>query len=117
MLSKPMPAIGDLALGGCAALMRALGASPGQVFLLLASEAALVTLAGTLFGYALLCTAIVAVGPWAAGQWGIVVSLEWPSPHEWTLLGAVLVAGIAASCVPAWRAYRLSLSDGMMVRS
>ena len=31
-------------------------------------------------------------------------------------LAAVVVAAVAASLVPAWRAYRYSLADGMTVR-
>jgi len=32
------------------------------------------------------------------------------------LLSAVVGAGLLASVFPAWRAYRLSLADGMTVR-
>jgi putative ABC transport system permease protein len=32
------------------------------------------------------------------------------------LVAAVLFAGVLASLVPAWRAYRLSLADGLSPR-
>ena len=32
-------------------------------------------------------------------------------------LAAVLVGGVLAGLLPAWRAYRLSLADGMTVRT
>jgi putative ABC transport system permease protein len=99
------------------AILRALGASPLQVFLLLAVEAALVTAGGALSGVLLLIGAVVLLAPWVAGEWGIVLALDWPTAREWAMLGAVLAAGVLASVVPAWRAYRLSLADGMMVRS
>jgi putative ABC transport system permease protein len=40
----------------------------------------------------------------------------WPAATEWALLGAVLAASLLASLVPAWRAYRYSLADGMTIR-
>ncbi|ENO84224.1 hypothetical protein C665_13701, partial [Thauera aminoaromatica S2] len=36
---------------------------------------------------------------------------------EWRLLGAVLAASLVASLLPALRAYRQSLADGMTVRT
>ena len=99
------------------AILRALGASPLQVFLLLAVEAALVTAGGALAGVLLLSGAVALLAPWVAAEWGIALSLDWPTAREWAMLGAVLTAGVLASVVPAWRAYRLSLADGMMVRS
>jgi len=56
------------------------------------------------------------VAPWVAATWGLTLSLGLPASREWLLLAAVVAAGLAASLVPAWRAYRLSLADGMMVR-
>ena len=99
------------------AILRALGASPLQVFLLLAVEAALVTAGGALAGVLLLSGAVALLAPWVAAEWGIALSLDWPTAREWAMLGAVLTAGVLASVVPAWRAYRLSLADGMLVRS
>jgi putative ABC transport system permease protein len=36
---------------------------------------------------------------------------------QWALLGAVVLAGMLASLVPGWRAYRLSLADGLSPRT
>ena len=38
-------------------------------------------------------------------------------PRSGRLLGAVLAAGLLASLLPGWRAYRLSLADGLTPRS
>jgi putative ABC transport system permease protein len=40
-----------------------------------------------------------------------------PSGYELSLLAAILVAGLLAGLLPALRAYKLSLADGMMVRT
>ena len=39
-----------------------------------------------------------------------------PGQAEWQLMGAVLAGGLLASLVPGWRAYRLSLADGLSPR-
>lgn len=98
------------------AILRALGASPRQVFALLAVESLLLALAGIAFGLALLYGAGAALAPWLASQHGLQLSLGWPTAGEWRLLVAVLVASLLASLVPALRAYRYSLADGMTIR-
>jgi len=35
---------------------------------------------------------------------------------QWLLLAGLLLAGWAASLLPGWRAYRLSLADGLSPR-
>jgi putative ABC transport system permease protein len=98
------------------AILRSLGASPRQIFLLLALEGLLLSLLGSLFGIALLYGAGAIAGPWLEARYGLPVGLGWPSAFEWALLGAVLAAGLLASLVPALRAYRYSLADGMTIR-
>ena len=73
-------------------------------------------LAGIACGLALLYGAGAALAPWLASQHGLQLSLGWPSAGEWRLLAAVLVASLLASLVPALRAYRYSLADGMTIR-
>lgn len=98
------------------AVLRAVGAGPRHVLALLAAEGAWVTLAGALLGAAAAALAVRAAAPWLQAQFGI--SLQWaaPTPAQWGLFGAVLAAGMLASLVPGWRAYRLSLADGLSPR-
>ena len=95
------------------AVLRAVGAAPRHVLLMLAAEGAMLTLAGVLLGIAVLAAAIVAVAPWLQLHYGIGLTLSAPSAAQWALLGAVLAAGFLASLVPGWRAYRMSLADGL----
>ncbi|MGL5556884.1 MAG: ABC transporter permease, partial [Aeromonas veronii] len=44
------------------------------------------------------------------------LSLGVPSAYEWQLLGMVWLAGMVIGLLPAARAYRYSLSDGMSIR-
>jgi putative ABC transport system permease protein len=98
------------------AVLRAVGAGPRQVLALLAAEGLLVTGLGALLGAAAAAVAVVAAGPWVQSQFGITLAASAPTPEQWALFGAVLVAGLVASLVPGWRAYRLSLVDGLSPR-
>lgn len=99
------------------AVLRAVGAGPRHVLLLLAAEGLLVTLAGVALGV-IACWALIALaGPWVQSHYGITLNLSAPSSSQWQMLAAVLGAGVAASLVPGLRAYRLSLADGLAPRS
>ncbi len=99
------------------AVLRAVGAAPRHVLMLLAIEGALVTLAGVALG-ALASIALVALaGPWIQAHYGVTLNFGLPTPSQWQLLAAVLAAGLVASLVPGLRAYRLSLADGLAPRS
>jgi putative ABC transport system permease protein len=98
------------------AILRSVGARPLDLFLLLAAEGLAVMLCGVLLGVLLLSAGIVFGGPLLEAQFGIVLQLHWPTVVELKLLGAVIAAGFVASLLPGWRAYRLSLSDGLSPR-
>jgi putative ABC transport system permease protein len=98
------------------AILRAVGAGPRQVLALLALEGALVTAAGVALGAALQTLAVAVLAPWVQARYGISLHLAWPGSAEWLLMAAVLAGGFLASLVPGWRAYRLSLADGLTPR-
>ena len=98
------------------AILRTVGAGPSQVYGLLALEGGLVTLLGVLLGAALCWAAVATLGPWLQAQWGISLRLQAPGAAEWQTGGAVLAAGLLASLLPGWRAYHLSLADGLSPR-
>jgi len=98
------------------AILRALGASPAQVFLLLALESVVMSVLGCLLGLALVLAVAALAGPWLQAHYGLLLSAGAPSATEWALLGGVLLAALLASLVPAVRAYRYSLADGMTIR-
>jgi len=99
------------------AILRAVGAGPRQVLALLALEGLLVTAAGVLLGAAACWGAVALLGGWVQGQFGIVLRLLPPGSAEWQLMAAVLAGGLLASLLPGWRAYRLSLADGLSPRT
>jgi putative ABC transport system permease protein len=98
------------------AILRAAGAGPRQMLLLLAAEGALVTLCGVVLGALAHAAAVALGGGWFEARFGIALHLGMPGSTEWALMGAVLAGGWLASLVPGWRAYRLSLADGLSPR-
>lgn len=98
------------------AILRAMGARPRHVFGLLISEASALTFLGITLGVAVLFALIAVVAPIVQQSYGINISISAITPHEWKLLMLVQVAGIIIGFIPACRAYRQSLSDGMTIR-
>lgn len=99
------------------AILRALGAGPGAIFLMLTAEGLIVTALGALAGCALLAAAILFGAPYAQAHFGVVLQWRMPAPNEILLLLSILVTGLAASLVPGWRAWRMSLADGLTPRN
>jgi putative ABC transport system permease protein len=99
------------------AVLRAVGAGPRHVLLLLTAEGMLVTGAGVLLGAAASALLVAAGAPWLQQQFGITLRWAAPTAAMWWLAAAVLGAGMLASLMPALRAYRLSLADGLSPRS
>lgn len=95
------------------AILRAVGARPVDIMLLLTAEGFLLMVAGTATGYVLLTGAAVLFAPWLEATIGIALPVAWPHASELPLLGGLIAAGTLAALVPAWRAYRISLHDGL----
>jgi putative ABC transport system permease protein len=97
------------------AILRAAGAGPADIVILLACEGLLLMICGILAGTAGAALLIACLGPVLADSYGIALHLSPPSAREWALLGGILAAGFLAGLLPAFRAYRLSLADGLTV--
>jgi putative ABC transport system permease protein len=98
------------------AIWRAMGASPATILGLMVLEAALMAAIGAALGFALLYAGLWIAQPMVDAAFGLWLPIDAPSGREFAVLAAVVVAAAVASLVPALRAYRLSLADGMMVR-
>ena len=99
------------------AILRSVGAGPRTIASLMVSEAGLLTLAGVLVGAALLYLVLAVLRPYLDAAYGLHLVIAPPTPVELAALGAIVAGGCVAGLLPAWRASRLSLADGMQVRS
>jgi len=98
------------------AILRSVGARPWHIASLLVLEAFTLALAGVAFGVALLYLGIASSQGFVQANYGLYLALNAPSSYEWKLLGGILAAAVAMGSVPAWRAYRQSLADGLSIR-
>jgi putative ABC transport system permease protein len=98
------------------AVLRASGARPAHLLALLAMEGALVTLLGTALGVAALTLLLALGAPLIEARFGLGLRLLAPAGPELRLLGLVVLVGMLACLLPGWRAYRMSLADGLAPR-
>lgn len=98
------------------AVLRSVGAQQKHIFTLMVSEACVLTLVGIAVGLALLYVSMAVSQSIIQDQLGVYISLGPPSDYELILLGLVLLAGTFVGCIPAYRAYRNSLADGLTIR-
>ncbi len=99
------------------AIFRAMGARPRVILGLLVLEAVVMAALGASLGLLLLYIGLFIGQPLIDSAFGLWLPIEAPTIREvWVLLG-VVAAGAIVSIVPAWRAYRMSLADGMMIRN
>ncbi|WP_236234761.1 ABC transporter permease [Pseudomonas tohonis] len=98
------------------AILRSVGARPWHIASLLVLEAFALALAGAVLGLVLLYLGIALAQGYVQANYGLYLPLALPSTYEWTLLGGILAAALLMGAVPAWRAYRQSLADGLSIR-
>ena len=99
------------------AIYRAMGASPLTILGLLVLEAILIAALGACLGLVMLYATLSIGQPIIDSRFGLFLPINAPNLREWTVLIAVVASAAAVSLVPALRAYRMSLADGMMVRT
>jgi putative ABC transport system permease protein len=99
------------------AILRSVGARPRTILGLLMAEAAVLTVIGVAFGIILLYAALLVLQPYVDTTYGLHLPIDAPKSGEWATLGFIVVVGCIAGLLPALRAYRLSLADGMTVRT
>lgn len=99
------------------ALLRALGAPARHVFSLLCGEAALTALVGVLLGLGLHYGLLLAVAPVLLERFGILLNIGLLTPQLALWLAAFVVLAGALGALPAIRAYRRALSDGLSQRT
>ncbi len=95
------------------AIMRALGASSGEVFGAVLIEAFWVTLMGIGAGWIVGTGLTYGLGIYLTERIGFSVSAFRPSPDMVTAYSVVLLMGMLAGILPAWQAYRTDITRGL----
>ena len=76
----------------------------------------LFALCATLLGVGLLYGLVFLLAPIVEQQFGLHIPMGALTGIEYTYIAGVIVAGVVIGFVPAWKAYRNSLADGLCVR-
>ncbi|AKX59208.1 peptide ABC transporter permease [Thiopseudomonas alkaliphila] len=97
------------------AVLRSVGARPWHIASLLMLEALLLAGAGVILGIALLIIGILVLQQPIQTHYGIYLPLSGLSLREWLLLAGIMLAALLMALLPAGRAYRLSLNDGLVM--
>tara|TARA_B100000315_G_scaffold144795_1_gene133697 strand:- start:551 stop:1759 length:1209 start_codon:yes stop_codon:yes gene_type:complete len=98
------------------AILRSVGAGPGTISFLLIFEATVLTLVGILFGLLFLYITLFVSQPLLEAYFGLFIPIQPPSVKDLIILGVIILNGMLMGLIPALRAYRQSLSDGMTIR-
>lgn len=98
------------------AVLRAIGAGPATIFGLLVSEALILAVVGVAVGTGLLFVALGLGSSWLLTHTGILLRASAITTTEWSFIAAIIAAALMLSFIPAWRAYRNALADGLTIR-
>lgn len=99
------------------AILRSVGARPRTILSLLALEGGFLTAAGVALGTVLLYVTLAVLRPYIDRTYGIYLTIDPPRLEEWLKLAGIVAAGFVAGLIPALRAYKMSLADGMTVKT
>lgn len=98
------------------AVLRAIGARPSSIILLLVAESTLLTFSGVVAGLGLTYAALFLAQAPVEQAVGLTLTIGAPSQLAWIYVAAILAAGILVALLPAWKAYRNTLADGLSAR-
>lgn len=98
------------------AILRAIGARPWQILVLILTEAGLLAVSGVIVGLSLMLGMSAAIAPQLEQRFGIYFAVQPPGLFDAMLAGAVISAALIIALWPAWRAYRNALADGLTIR-
>ncbi len=98
------------------AVLRSVGARPRHIFTLMVAEAGLLASLGVALGVGLTYLLLAVGKPILEQRFGIFVEVGGLSRYDLAILGTIVQAALIMGLLPAWRAYRNTLSDGLTIR-
>jgi putative ABC transport system permease protein len=98
------------------AILRAVGAHPWYLFVLIQLEVLLLTLTAMLLAAVTLVIALWGLQDTLASQYGLFITINPFSLQTLYWAGAIVLASALMACIPAFTAYRRALNDGLAIR-
>ena len=99
------------------AILRVLGAGPQKILFLLVLESTFLTSMGLLCGISLIYLLLFMGQPLIESRFGLFVPIKIFSAKEIVTAAIMLLGGLLIGFVPAFKAYKNTLSDGLTIRT
>ena len=96
------------------AILRIMGAHPLQLAMMLTLESLFITISGVILGIVLVMSVGIFLTPILEEKMGLILSLTQLSFNELYLSLGIILFGLLTSFIPAFLAYRKSLSEGFI---
>ena len=97
-------------------ILRAIGAGPRKIVALLVLESGLLSALGAALGIVLVYALLLVAQAPVERAFGLFLPIRPLGAVELAYVALVVLAGLLLGVIPAWRAYRNSLADGLSVR-
>jgi putative ABC transport system permease protein len=98
------------------AILRSLGASPSKIAGLLVFESFCLTGLGVGLGLVIQISGFWSISRWLESEFGFFMTGPLLTVVDGVYLSSVLVVGLLAGLIPAWRARDAALKDGLTIR-
>lgn len=98
------------------AILRAIGARPNQIVGLLVFESAMLTICGIVLGLAVSVGLMEGLKPWFESEFGLYLAGPALTSVEVYFMLVTFIGGTLIGFIPALRAQKLALKDGLSVR-
>jgi len=98
------------------AILRSVGARPRHILALMVIEAGLLATLGVIFGIIWAYLLLFLGRPILQQNFGVFIEMDMPSSYELSILALIVLSALLIGFLPAFRAYRNTLSDGLQIR-
>ncbi len=98
------------------AILRSLGAGPVSILGLLVYESGILVFLGSLLGLVSLYGCLFLIGPFLESEFSLFIPPQLPDAKELTFLGCIMLVGFVVGFIPALKAYKNSLQDGLTIK-
>ncbi|MFK7827459.1 MAG: ABC transporter permease [Oligoflexales bacterium] len=97
------------------AIIRSLGAKPSDIFMLLLSESVFLGFGGCMLGILMIYLSLWISQPFVESYFGLFIPIKALGLFDLYLILCVFLLSVVSGILPAMKAYRQSLLDGLMV--
>jgi putative ABC transport system permease protein len=97
-------------------VLRAIGAGPSTIFILLAGEAVAIVLSAIILGMGVMYLGLLALSPWLEKKFAVDLPLSGVNSNDIQFALVLLVVGAFVGVISSLRAYRTAMHDGLTTK-